>query len=54
MRVDTVEKQTQTTRSNELKDITVNPPGGLPESDFELQNIDTQKWNRSVESLPQE
>ena len=52
VRVDTVQKQM--TRSTELKDIVVNPPGGLPESDFQLQNIDAQKWNRSVESLPQD
>ena len=52
VRVDTAEKQT--TRSTELKDIVVNPPGGLPESDFKLPDIDPQKWNRSVESLPQE
>ena len=49
VRVDTTQKQT--TRSTELKDIVVNPPGGLPASDFQLPNIDNDNWNRHVESL---
>ena len=50
-RVDTVDTKQQMTRSTELKDIVVNPPGGLPEGDFQLPNIDDQKWSRTVESL---
>lgn len=50
-RIDTVDVKQQTTRSTELKDIVVNAPGGLPDSDFQLPNIDNQAWNRSVESL---
>ena len=50
-RVDTTDVKQQTTRSTELKDINVNPPGGLPDSDFQLTNIDNDKWNRHVESL---
>jgi len=49
VRVDTTQKQT--TRSTELKDIVVNPPGGLPPGDFQLPNIDNDNWNRHVESL---
>lgn len=49
VRVDTVEKQT--TRSTELSNIVLNPPGGLPDSDFQLSNIDSQNWNRHVETL---
>lgn len=50
-RVDTTDVKQQTTRSTELKDIVVNSPKGLPDSDFQLPNIDNQPWNRSVESL---
>lgn len=48
-RVDTTDVKQQTTRSTELKDINVNPPGGLPDSDFQLPNIDKDNWNRHVE-----
>ena len=48
VRVDTGAKHQ--TRSTELNDVVVNPPGGLKESDFQLPNID-QNWNRHVESL---
>lgn len=51
VRVDTTDVKQQTTRSTELKDIVVNPPGGLPDSDFQLPNIDNDNWNRHVESL---
>jgi hypothetical protein len=52
VRVDTVDaRQGATTRSTELQDIAINPPAGLPDSDFELPNIDKQNWNRHVESL---
>ena len=50
-RVDTTDVKQQTTRSTELRDINVNPAGGLPDSDFQLPNIDNEKWNRHVESL---
>lgn len=49
VRVDTTDVKQQTTRSTELKDINVNPPGGLPDSDFQLPNIDKDNWNRHVE-----
>jgi outer membrane lipoprotein-sorting protein len=49
VRVDTADKQ-QTIRSTELSDLTLNPPGGLPESDFTLPPIGSD-WNRHVESL---
>jgi outer membrane lipoprotein-sorting protein len=51
VRVDTTDAKQQTTRSTELKDIVVNPPGGLPDADFKLPNIDNENWNRHVESL---
>lgn len=51
VRVDTSDVKQQTTRSTEMSSIAVNPQGGLPDSDFQLQNIDNQNWNRHVESL---
>ena len=52
VRVDTTDVKQQTTRSTELKDTSINPAGGLPDSDFQLPNIDKEKdWNRHVESL---
>ena len=51
VRVDTLDPKQQTGRSTELNGIVVNPPGGLPDSDFQLPNIDDEKWNRHVESL---
>jgi hypothetical protein len=48
-RVDTVDPKEQTTRSTELKDIVLNPAGGVADSDFKLPNIDDQMWNRYVE-----
>jgi outer membrane lipoprotein-sorting protein len=50
-RVDTTDVKQQTTRSTELNDIIVNPAGGLPDSNFQLINIDKENWNRHVESL---
>ncbi|HEY2589864.1 MAG TPA: hypothetical protein VGI81_29235 [Tepidisphaeraceae bacterium] len=50
-RVDTMDVKQLTTRSTELSDISVNPPDGLPPGDFQLPNIDNERWNRSVESL---
>jgi outer membrane lipoprotein-sorting protein len=49
VRVDTTDVKQQTTRSTELKDLSVNPAGGLPDSDFQLPNIDNDHWNRHVE-----
>lgn len=51
VRVDTTDVKQQTTRSTEMTDIVVNPPGGLAPGDFQLPNIDKDNWNRSVESL---
>ena len=51
VRVDTTDVKKQTTRSTELKDINVNSPRGMPDSDFQLPNIDKENWNRHVESL---
>jgi len=51
VRVDTVDAKQQMSRSTELTDLAVNPPGGLKEPDFQLPNIDNQHWNTLVESL---
>jgi outer membrane lipoprotein-sorting protein len=50
VRVDTADKQ-QTVRSTELSDLTLNPPAGLPDTDFQLPDIEKENWNRHVESL---
>jgi outer membrane lipoprotein-sorting protein len=51
VRVDTTDPKQQNTRSTELTDTVVNPPAGIPDTDFTLPNIDDKQWNRHVESL---
>lgn len=51
VRVDTEDFKQQNSRSTELSDIVLNPPGGLKEADFQLPDISKEKWDVGVEPL---
>jgi len=52
VRVNTVDAKQVRFNSTDLRDVVLNPPGGLKEADFQMPNIDGQPgWTRTVNEL---